>query len=252
MYELLVKNNLQGRYRSAAEAAEHGFKVVEDVIWKDFSSNVNSRFIWQKTNFHKFDFELLDGLAKRQAWTIAWVENETSLDLAKDVMTRFIRENGHIPNDPELLIRTDWGKALLKALQKEKHDFEAWHLETVFKTNAQTAYIDGKMAEYKAQAADGWIESLTHLTVRDGGVRPSHRVLHGLTKRIDDPYWDTYLPPLDYNCRCSIRANYRGSRRSITQGIPKDPETGNTVTPGAGFGSSGYSIGNFPAERMRF
>lgn len=252
MYDLLVRSNLQGRFRSAAEAAEHGFRVSEDIIWKDFSSNINSKFIWSKTNFHKFDFELLEGAAKRKAWTVAWVDHESSLDLAKNVLTRFISENGHIPNDPELLVNTEWGKALLEALKDEKHNFEAWHIETVFKTNAQTAYIDGKFAEYLAQAADGWIESLTHLTVRDGGVRPSHRVLHGLTKPIDDPYWERFRPPLDYNCRCTVVANYRGSRRQITPGIPNDPETGNPVTPGQGFGSAGYTIGNFPAERMIF
>jgi SPP1 gp7 family putative phage head morphogenesis protein len=250
MYELLVDSNLQGRYRAAAGAAEKGFRVGKDIIWKDFSSDIAAEFIWKKTNFHKFNFELLSGAAKRQAWTIAWVEHETSLELAKSVLTRFIAENGHIPNDPDLLIRTDWGKALLKALKKEKHNFEAWHLETIFKTNAQTAYIDGKFAEYKEQAADGWIESLTYLSLKT--ARPGHLALNNTTKRIDDPFWDKYLPPIDYNCRCTVVANYRGSGRKITIGIPIDPETGNTVIPGPGFGARGYAIGDFPAERMRF
>lgn len=252
MYELLVRSNLQGRYRAGLDAAGHGFRIVENTIWKDFSNNIASQFIWNKTNFHKFEFELLSGVAKREAWTIAWVEHQTSLDLAKKVLTRFVGEFGHIPDDPELLVKTDWGKALLEALKDEKHDFEAWHIETVFKTNAQTAYIDGKWAEYTNQSADGWIENISHLTVRDGKESPGHRALHNLTKRIDDPYWYTHKPPLRYNCRCDIVANYRGTGRKNTPGIPIDPETGQPVKPAPGFGSDGYSIGNFPAERMRF
>lgn len=245
---MLVRSNLQGRYRAAVEAADQGFKLGEKLIWKDFSFNPAADSIWYKTNFHKFNFELLDGYSKRKAWTIAWVDNTANLENAKQVIAKFVGEFGFIPNDPELLIKTDWGKALLEALKTEQHDFQAWHVETVFKTNAQTAYIDGKWAEYTEQAADGWIESLTYLALRN--ARPGHRALHKTTKTINDPFWKRFLPPIDYNCRCTVVANYLGSTRKVTTGIPKDPETGKTVQPGQGFGSKGYSIGDFKTERL--
>lgn len=253
MYELLIESNLTGRNRVGRDALGKGFRVGEEIIWKDFEGKYDpiSKFIRDKVNFHKFNFEMLSGPAKRQAWTIAWVENQANLDRAKDVIEEFVREFGHIPNDPDLLVQTEWGKKLLKALKTEQHTFEAWHLETVFKTNAATAYVDGKMTEYQAQAREGWIESLTYLSVRAANTRPGHAALHGTTKRIDDFFWTIYLPPIDYNCNCDVRANYLGSTRRITPGIPIDPETGIPVVPGPGFGRSGFKIGDFAFTRNR-
>lgn len=48
----------------------------------------------------------------------------------------------------------------------------------------------------------------------DNRVRASHRVLHGLTFRVDDPFWDTFYPPIDWLCRCFVTCH---SERDITR-----------------------------------
>jgi hypothetical protein len=42
-------------------------------------------------------------------------------------------------------------------------------------------------------------------TVGDGRVRVAHQALDGIIKPVDDPFWNSFYPPLDWNCRCSVR-----------------------------------------------
>ncbi|MEK0369738.1 MAG: phage minor head protein [Nitrosopumilus sp.] len=46
---------------------------------------------------------------------------------------------------------------------------------------------------------------LQYSTVKDSRVRPDHQELDGIIKRIDDPFWDTWFPPNDWNCRCIVK-----------------------------------------------
>ena len=35
-------------------------------------------------------------------------------------------------------------------------------------------------------------------------MREEHALLDGITRPIDDSFWDTYLPPNDWGCRCDV------------------------------------------------
>lgn len=41
-------------------------------------------------------------------------------------------------------------------------------------------------------------------TVGDSRVRPHHRALDGIIKPVNDPFWNSYSPPLEWNCRCLL------------------------------------------------
>lgn len=62
-----------------------------------------------------------------------------------------------------------------------------------------------------AQSADQWIDIqrdektlglLKYVTAGDNRVRPEHAALDGIVKPVDDPFWDTRMPPNSWNCRC--------------------------------------------------
>ncbi|MGP1514469.1 MAG: phage head morphogenesis protein [Bacteroidales bacterium] len=43
---------------------------------------------------------------------------------------------------------------------------------------------------------------LRYEAVMDGNTREEHALLNGVVKRIDDKFWDKYLPPNGWGCRC--------------------------------------------------
>ena len=68
-------------------------------------------------------------------------------------------------------------------------------------------------AENSATMASKWqdieedkdvLPFLTYSTVGDERVRESHRPLDGVTRPVDDPFWNTYYPPNGWRCRCDV------------------------------------------------
>lgn len=62
-----------------------------------------------------------------------------------------------------------------------------------------------------AQSAARWNDYMKHAQdmpylqyqcIMDANTRPEHIALHGIIKRIDDPFWDKYMPPNGWGCRC--------------------------------------------------
>ncbi|WP_321532275.1 phage minor head protein [uncultured Desulfuromonas sp.] len=80
----------------------------------------------------------------------------------------------------------------------------ARRIETIFRTNLQTAYQVGRYEQMTANAANRpwWMYD----AVMDGSTRPTHAAMHGKVFRYDHQFWDTWWPLNGYLCRCSVRA----------------------------------------------
>ncbi len=81
-------------------------------------------------------------------------------------------------------------------------------LDTIFRTNMQSAYMAGRFATQLENVDDRpyW----EYVAVMDNRTRPAHRVLNGRVYRYDDPFWKTFYPPNGYRCRCRVRTRSRG------------------------------------------
>lgn len=51
---------------------------------------------------------------------------------------------------------------------------------------------------------DGDRYNLQYRTANDGHVREEHAILHNTTLPPSDPFWDKYLPPNGWGCRCTV------------------------------------------------
>ncbi len=76
------------------------------------------------------------------------------------------------------------------------------NLKTEYNTAVASSQMAAKWVDFeKNKTVAEW---LRYDTANDSRVRQSHQLLNGVTKKIDDPFWQTYYPPNSWNCRCDV------------------------------------------------
>jgi SPP1 gp7 family putative phage head morphogenesis protein len=154
----------------------------------------------------------------------------------RDVMTRaqwdaanryamdrafFITENIE-PNAIEairdVLVDQIQSGASLRSFEKQVEEslgnipISSGHLENVYRTNIQAAFRDGHETLLSDPTVSGVFPYQAYFAIHDGRVRHDHQALESLglngtnVYRRDDPFWDYFTPPWDYQCRCSVVA----------------------------------------------
>lgn len=203
--------------------------------------------------------------AHARAFTVAGILKLDVLTDMKNALADSLRHGKTLTQFQDevlpLLQRKGWLGKGLKASpdgELEGKKLLPYRLETIFRTNTQSAYMAGRYQRLRENIDQRpyW----QYVAVMDSHTRPSHAALHGRVFRYDDAGWDTLFPPNGYNCRCRVRAltpaqlarhpiglestdNYRvtvdqpqgvnGKTRPVTGW--KDPKTGQVFTPDAGF-----------------
>ena len=102
-------------------------------------------------------------------------------------------------------------------MQAEDGGFKAWnkfkqdvlaidnrynknYLRAEYQFAVQSAQMASKWKEFE-QDGDAYL--LQYRTAGDEKVRSEHAALHMTTLPMSDKFWDEYLPPLDWGCRCT-------------------------------------------------
>lgn len=75
------------------------------------------------------------------------------------------------------------------------------YLNAEYNFAASAAQMAAKWNDFEQ---DGDQYHLQFRTAADERVRTSHAVLHNTTLPPSDPFWNEYMPPLDWNCRCTV------------------------------------------------
>ena len=110
-----------------------------------------------------------------------------------------------------------------------------------------------------AQSAEDWhqiqenkdiLPWLQYQTVGDDRVRPAHKAWDGVTRRIDDDFWSTRMPPNDWSCRCIVVQLESGVKTPI-RGLPKNKSKVFANNPGKSgtiFPKTGHPYFNVPND----
>lgn len=114
-------------------------------------------------------------------------------------------------------------------------------LETIFRTQTQIAFSAGK---YRAERETPYIHEALwgyrYVTTGDDRVRPTHKLLDGVTLPKEHPFWQTFYPPNGFNCRCQAIPLFESARVVL----PPLTIDGNQVKPDKGFNWSAGAIFN--------
>jgi SPP1 gp7 family putative phage head morphogenesis protein len=96
----------------------------------------------------------------------------------------------------------------VKPFYKFKQDVESinatyneQYLEAEYSFAVHSSQMAAKWNDFEQEGDEYYIQ---YRTAGDDKVRPEHAALNNTTLPIDDPFWDSYTPPLDWGCRCDI------------------------------------------------
>ncbi|AXE34019.1 phage minor head protein [Chromobacterium phragmitis] len=160
-----------------------------------------------------WDWEELWQDAQSQAFTVAKVTRLDILQDIRDAVEKALAEGKTFAwfkkeLTPILKAKGWWGKQeVLNEDTGEVREVQLGsprRLETIYRTNLQTAYMAGRWQTQMENVDDRpyWM----YVAIRDSKTRPSHRALHGKVFRYDDPFWQFYYTPNGWGCRCRIVA----------------------------------------------
>lgn len=145
------------------------------------------------------DFDLMTREARANAFTVAFLDSEDTISTIRDVLAETVTEGASLGGFRDRLDEAIGGSRLGPA-----------HLETVYRTNIQTAFHRGVNEMADNFIVDEVFPYQEYLSIRDGRVREEHLALGSLglngtgVYRRDDPMWELFTPPWSFNCRCGI------------------------------------------------
>lgn len=141
------------------------------------------------------EFDSMVDNAKRSAFTIAGDLSERAIDQYRNILVDDIARGTSFE-----IFRDEIGNTVLSPD----------HLENVYRTNTQAAFRDGREAILRNPVVDAMFPYQEYIAIHDGRTRRNHKQLETLgldgtaVYRRDDPFWDKFTPPIDYNCRCGV------------------------------------------------
>lgn len=150
--------------------------------------------------------------AHNKAFTVAKVTRMDILEDIRGAVAKTLTEGTTYEQfrreiEPKLKAKGWWGKQKVTGADGQVQEVtlgSPWRLRTIFRTNLQTAIAAGRWKDFAANSDKR--PYLQFVCVLDNFTRPSHRLLHGKVFHISDPIWRKLAPPLDWGCRCRLRA----------------------------------------------
>ncbi len=182
----LIEAYLRGLFEEKKVSKKHREQLWQ-YYYDKLSKGVDVGFSPKSLHYDK---DLADALKYNIAEFSAF--KETSF--RKVVESLLVDENGGLRS---------WRDFKLEAY-KVSGDYNHHWLETEYHQTIANAQMAEKWKGFEDNA--DLYPNLKLVSVGDARVRPEHKILDGTIRPIDDPFWKTHTPPLDWGCRCDIIA----------------------------------------------
>lgn len=171
----------------------------------------------------------LDSFAKGQLKEA----RDQAAQLAKEVEKDLRKQLGKLPkNAKPKEIRAAVGKAKARWVAAKK-ELSAG-AGAVFNTAENAAYNEGRLRTYR-RLAPMYVQGLVYSAILDNRTTEFCRVHDGVQRPIDDPIWNTIVPPNHFQCRSIIGAVMMGEGLDgLKEPLPETP-------PAKGFKGVGFN-----------
>lgn len=157
-----------------------------------------ARLLSEKNVVTRDVFDRLDAAARQKAFTIAGIDSREAITKFRDLLSSQVAEGpDYAAFRKEALATVDEAGFLTDP-----------HLEVVFRNATQTAFSDGQLTVLAHPFVRGGFPYTTYDAIHDDRVRENHLALEQLgiqatnVYRMDDPVFQRFRPPWDYNDRC--------------------------------------------------
>lgn len=157
------------------------------------------------------EYAELERAAQREAFTVARADSSRVLQKIKAELDVVFAGRDTLP---------DYYAKVVELFGSAGMIGKGNHIETVLRTNLQTQYTDSRMKSFEGVDSEEFPFYVWEI-VDDDATRDAHRALDGYTRRRDDPVWTWLRPPLDYNCRCSVRLAHVSEELAESDWIPE-------------------------------
>lgn len=198
-----------------------GMKISPD-SWRD---------VWQQAHARSFTVArvtAMDVLADIRGEVQKALDAGVSLDEFKQQLRPILEKKGwFVPSGEKAIERLPDGTT--------RKRLTPWRLDTIYRTNLQTAYSTGRYRQLMEVADDRpyW----QYKAVMDSRTRATHAAMNNKVYEQSHPIWNTWYPPNGFNCRCYVKAfttkdlDRRGLKAS-TRGVDIQPDEGWRYSPG--------------------
>lgn len=184
------------RYFAEGEPEDEPFLDVE-ILLDALTPEEAAKFIAEKRMMGASAYKALSDEAKRTAFAISGIEDKRVTELVREELETAIRE-GKTYDDFKAAVEQifdDYGVT----------EFADFHLETLFRTNVQSAYNQGAYELLHDPDVADMIAYLVYDSIEDSRTCALCAALDGTTLPMDDPFWSAFWPPNHHRCRCDVR-----------------------------------------------
>ncbi len=197
-----LKEHLAAGKMSRAQVAKEWAHHVAD--YKDTVSQNNGRVdqaairFAEQDNFDSMAPEEVLQLINDRAFTMAGDISSTVLSKVQQAMYDGIKTGDSYK---DIVYAIENAIAPYIDLTAAAGDLSGARLMTAVRTNVSTAYNDARDSIFADPDLDGFVQAFQYSAILDGQTTPGCRGMDGRIFKATNPIWDTWDPPVHYNCR---------------------------------------------------
>lgn len=103
--------------------------------------------------------------------------------------------------EADLLEATGLDSAAVRELLGDSEAMQAARIDTIVRTNVFDAFNETRFEYFTDPALEGFVEAFEYSAILDDNTTEVCSEMNGVTWPADDERWNSFSPPLHYNCR---------------------------------------------------